>query len=368
MATPPSIARTSPAGISIGFCADVDLREQRLDLARPLARQPVEERHMRRDEIALRRIVSPPQRVEGGERLAVHLERQDERRLRLPLDRLGPPFAQRLDGRGHLGETPDDGHRARFHQRFAVPGPGMRRAGEADHPHPGRHRAGDPGDGILDARSRRPDRSRTPSPHAEKHPAPACRAPLRPPARRRRRAESGPTAPPSSATLRAAPAANSSRCSAGRRARRASPARRGSAGPPPGAVRRSRASRAAISSSGTARPDLLADELEDALGGEAGKPVRQLFRRDLVADLAQDLAVHARREDFGIDQHAVAIEDDAAWAPVYQAFAARQGRRLASSRTRGWSALRTCPTLAGNRAGGDRCGFAARMTIRSTFA
>jgi hypothetical protein len=37
--------------------------------------------------------------------------------------------------------------------------------------------------------------------------------------------------------------------------------------------------------------------------------VRQLFRRDLVAELAEDLAIDAGGDDFGIDQDPVAIEN-----------------------------------------------------------
>ena len=57
---------------------DATLCEKRLDLARALRRQAVEERHVRRHEIALRRIVAAAKRIERGERLAVHLQRQDE--------------------------------------------------------------------------------------------------------------------------------------------------------------------------------------------------------------------------------------------------------------------------------------------------
>ena len=57
-----------------------DLAQQRLDLAGAVARQSVEERDVRRDKIALRRIVPAAQRVEAGEGFPVHLQREDERR------------------------------------------------------------------------------------------------------------------------------------------------------------------------------------------------------------------------------------------------------------------------------------------------
>ncbi len=58
-----------------------DPRQQRLGLPRPVARQAMEQRHMRRHEVALRRVEAAAQRVEAGEGLAVHLQCQHEGRV-----------------------------------------------------------------------------------------------------------------------------------------------------------------------------------------------------------------------------------------------------------------------------------------------
>ncbi len=59
-------------------------RQQQLDLACALGGKPMKQRHMRRHEIALWRVVLATKRIEGGKGFAVHLKRQHERRRRAP--------------------------------------------------------------------------------------------------------------------------------------------------------------------------------------------------------------------------------------------------------------------------------------------
>ena len=54
----------------------------------------------------------------------------------------------------------------------------------------------------------------------------------------------------------------------------------------------------------------LLDPQHDVLEGQPGIGFGQLLRRDLEAGLGQQLGLDAGGDDFGIDEHAVAIEDD----------------------------------------------------------
>ena len=51
----------------------------------------------------------------------------------------------------------------------------------------------------------------------------------------------------------------------------------------------------------------------DVLEGQPGIGFGDLLRRDLEAGRGQQLGLDARGDDLGIDEHAVAIEDDKVW-------------------------------------------------------
>ena len=133
------------------------------------------------------------------------------------------------------------------------------------------------------------------APRAGTRPAPACRAPRRRRGRRRHRGGSGPRARPCASETSAARRASWSRCSADRRARRASRARRGSARTSSPSRRSVSTSARRISSSGNGRPSSSPTSSKMRSVVKPGEAVRQLLRRDLVAELPQELAIHRAR-------------------------------------------------------------------------
>jgi hypothetical protein len=60
------------------WVAAADAGKQRFHFSRTAARELMEQRDMRRHEIALRRIVAAPQLLETGEGLPVHLQSEHE--------------------------------------------------------------------------------------------------------------------------------------------------------------------------------------------------------------------------------------------------------------------------------------------------
>ena len=92
---------------------------------------------------------------------------------------------------------------------------------------------------------------------------------------------------------------------------------------------------------------LLLDPQHDVLEGQAGIGLRKFLGRDLEAGRGQKFGLDARGDDFGIDEHAVAIENDKVWLghgdPEYG--------RVGASRD-GLQAARHTPT-AGRRKSAD---------------
>ena len=124
---------------------------------------------------------------------------------------------------------------------------------------------------------------------------------------RRRRDGSDPRALPGERDSAAAPAASSSRCSADRRACRASltpgmarPPRSGGGPSPPAPAHRCL---------GQARPSSSATRSKISSVVRPAKRCASSSAVHLVAELGKDLAIDPGRDDLGIDQHAVAVED-----------------------------------------------------------
>ena len=65
-------------------------------------------------------------------------------------------------------------------------------------------------------------------------------------------------------------------------------------------------------------PRLLLDPQHDVLEGQAGIAFGEFLRCDLEAGKRQKLGLDTRGDDLGIDEHAVAIEDDEVWARSWE--------------------------------------------------
>ena len=68
--------------------------------------------------------------------------------------------------------------------------------------------------------------------------------------------------------------------------------------------------------------ELRLDEIVDRTRREAGEPAGDVVRRDLVAGLGQQFGIDIGGNDFGIDEHTVAVE-----SKKHRVFQAPRGRR-----------------------------------------